>query len=79
MKCYPTLATTSIVFEFQRAYDKSCSLQLYNFMGKRVYETRTLNQRTTLSLSDFYRGIYVYQLRDRTGRILQSGKFQVIK
>jgi hypothetical protein len=32
-----------------------------------------------INLSDFPRGVYVYQLRDKTGRIVESGKFQVSK
>jgi len=32
-----------------------------------------------ITLSDLFRGIYIYQLRDRTGQILESGKFQIIK
>jgi hypothetical protein len=79
IKVYPTPAYTSINFDFQRGFDKNFSLQLYNFMGKKVYESKTASQRFTLPLSDFYRGIYVYQLRDKNGKILQSGKFQVVK
>ena len=28
---------------------------------------------------NYYRGIYVYQLHDQTGKIIESGKFQVSK
>jgi hypothetical protein len=48
-------------------------------MGKQVYEIRTTNQRIVLSLSELYRGIYIYQLRDKSGKIIESGKFQVLK
>jgi hypothetical protein len=27
----------------------------------------------------YYRGLYIFQLRDRSGRIIESGKFQVIR
>jgi hypothetical protein len=30
-------------------------------------------------MSDFNRGIYIYQLFDRTGKLVQSGKFQLTK
>ena len=79
IKVYPTPASTGINFDFQRGYDKSLSIQLYNFMGKKVYESKAASQRFYLPLTDFYRGVYVYQLRDRGGKILQSGKFQVVK
>jgi len=36
LKPYPIPATTAINFEFQYGYDKSFSLQIYNFMGKKI-------------------------------------------
>jgi len=79
IKPYPIPATTAINFDFQYGYDKSFSLEIFNFMGKRVSEITKLLPRTVLSLEDFYRGIYVYQLRDKEGKIIDSGKFQVVK
>ena len=35
--------------------------------------------RITIPLDDFYRGMYVYQLSDKDGKIIDSGKFQVVK
>ncbi len=48
-------------------------------MGKKVIEVNKLLPRTYMPLQDFYRGIYVYQLRDKEGNIIESGKFQVVK
>ena len=36
-------------------------------------------ERMSVNLSDFSRGIYIYQLRDKSGRMVESGKFQVAK
>jgi hypothetical protein len=79
LKFYPSPATTDITFEYQHGYDKSYSLQLYNFMGKKVYEQTTTAQRMTISLSNFYRGVYIYQLRDKNGEIIESSKFQIVR
>lgn len=79
LKPYPIPATTAINFEFLYGYDKSFTLQIYNFMGKNVNEITKISPRITLPLDDFYRGIYVYQLRDKEGKIIDSGKFQVVK
>ena len=76
---YPIPATTAINFEFLYGYDKTFTLQIYNFMGKNVYEITKMPTRITIPLVDFYRGIYVYQLRDKEGKIIDSGKFQVVK
>ena len=79
LKPYPIPATTVIYFDFLYGYDKSFSLQIYNFMGKKVNEVNKVLPKITLPLDDFYRGIYIYQLRDKNGNIIDSGKFQVVK
>ncbi len=76
---YPIPATTSINFDFLYGYDKSFTLEIYNFMGKKINEINKIPPRINLPLDDFYRGIYVYQLRDKDGKIIDSGKFQVVK
>ena len=48
-------------------------------MGKKVYEVKNAPSRLNINLEDFYRGIYVFQLRDKNGVTLESGKFQVVK
>lgn len=77
VRFYPNPAVSYITFEFKTAPDKDLSLQIYNFLGKKVYEGNNLNEKTVIDLSDFYRGMYIFQLRDHTGRVLNSGKFQV--
>ena len=79
IKYYPNPAITAINFEFIRGYDKSFSLQLYNFMGKKVLDVTTLSQLNNLSLNGFYRGVYIFRLSDKNGNIIDSGKFQVVK
>ena len=80
VKFYPNPATTVINFDFQKAYEKGYSIQIYNFMGgRKMYELNNIAERTTINLADFTRGVYIYQLRDKTGRLVESGKFQVSK
>ncbi|MCP9750249.1 T9SS C-terminal target domain-containing protein [Ferruginibacter sp. HRS2-29] len=79
LKVYPIPAYTVINFDFQRGYDKSYSIQIYNFIGKKVYENKNVPNRLNVNLEDFFRGIYIYQLRDKNGVIIESGKFQVVK
>jgi hypothetical protein len=80
VRFYPNPATTVINFDFQKAYDKGYSIQIYSFMGgRKMYELTNIADRTTINLSDFNRGVYIYQLRDKTGRLVESGKFQVSK
>ena len=79
LKFYPNPATTVITFDFQKSYDKGYSLQIYNFLGRKMIEQVNIADQTTINLTDFTRGVYVYQLRDKTGKLVESGKFQVSK
>ncbi|MBS1758194.1 MAG: T9SS type A sorting domain-containing protein [Bacteroidetes bacterium] len=79
IKFYPNPATSVINFDFQKGYDKSYSFQIFNFIGKMVLELKNVSSHTSINIEDFYRGIYIFQLRDRNGSIVESGKFQVNK
>ena len=79
VKFYPNPATTAINFELPRGYDKSYTIQLFNFMGKKVAEINAATLRLNFSLDGFYRGIYIFQLRDKYGKVVDSGKFQVVR
>ena len=80
LRFYPNPATSFITFEdFSKKYDKNYTIQLFNFLGKKVYEFTLADQKNIVNLSDFFRGIYIFQLRDPSGKIVESGKFQVNK
>ena len=80
VRFYPNPATSFITFEdFSKKYDKNYTIQLFNFLGKKVYEFTLADQKNIVNLSDFFRGIYIFQLRDPSGKIVESGKFQVNK
>lgn len=79
LKFYPNPAVNVINFEFLKPVQKDLTLQVYNFIGKKVFELYGISQKTTVPLNDFYRGVYIFQLRDKSGRIVESGKFQVNK
>jgi hypothetical protein len=77
IRFYPNPAISQITFDFEQNLDKSYSLQVYNFVGKKVLDIPAVTQRTIVNVTDFYRGVYIFQLRDKTGRMIDSGKFQV--
>lgn len=76
---YPNPATNIINFDITKTSDNTLTLQLFNFMGRKVSESSVNSPKITFLLDGFYRGIYIYQLRDRNGKIVDSGKFQVVK
>lgn len=77
VKCYPNPAVSFINFEFSSDIDKSYTLYIYSFVGRKMYEQPVSGKKVVVTLNDYYRGIYVFQLRDKTGRIIETGKFQV--
>jgi hypothetical protein len=79
IKFYPNPATSAINFDFQRSSNTDFTLFIFNFMGKKVFEQKNLPGHTTINLDNFYRGVYIFQLRNKNGLIIESGKFQLIK
>jgi hypothetical protein len=76
---YPNPARSFIQIQFQPAVPPPASLAIYNFLGKKQFEINQPGSNVFIDLADFNRGIYIFQFRDRNGRILETGKFQVEK
>jgi hypothetical protein len=79
VKFFPNPAISFINFEFEKDYNNNFKLEIFNFLGKKVSEIKVSDKKITLPLTDFYRGVYIFQLRDQKGNIVESGKFQVVK
>jgi hypothetical protein len=79
LKFYPNPAITYINFELISGDGKEMNFQVYNFIGKKVFEQTSINAKVTVNLNDYLRGVYIYQLRDKSGKLIDSGKFQVTK
>ena len=79
VKFYPNPATSVINFDISKGVDNLYTMQLFNFMGRKVGETVANSEKISFLLDGFYRGVYIYQLRDKSGKIVDSGKFQVVK
>ncbi len=79
VRFYPNPAVTKINFDF-KAYSKKFSFQIFNFIGKKVFELSSITSpQTTVDLTEYFRGVYIFQLKDQNGKIVESGKFQVSK
>lgn len=79
VKFYPNPAASFINFEFKKDFDKSYTLLIYNFIGKKMTELKPSEEKITVPLTEYYRGLYIFQVRDAQGNIVESGKFQVVK
>ena len=78
IRFYPNPATSLINFDFQKNYDKTYNLQIFNFLGKKVHEVSNVTPKTIVNLSDFKSGVFLYHL-SRNGKVVEIGKFQVAK
>jgi hypothetical protein len=79
-RIYPNPATSYIIFEFDKSIDRNYSLQIFTFFGKKMAEIRLSDSKLNIPLDDSYtRGLYIYQLQDLSGKLVESGKFQVNK
>ena len=79
VKFFPNPATSFINFEFSKFQEKTFTLQVYNFLGKKILDIQELTPLTRVNLTNFTRGFYIFQLRDKTGKVVESGKFQLEK
>ncbi|RPD38948.1 T9SS type A sorting domain-containing protein [Chitinophaga barathri] len=79
VKAYPNPATSKIYFEIQRNNDKVYEIIVYNFLGKKMDHIKNLAGRTEVPLDNYYSGLYIFQLREKNGTLVESGKFNVVK
>ena len=80
IRFYPNPATTIINFEFDKSVESTTLIAIYSFYGKKMSEQRLSSNKVSFTLDDNYtRGLYIFQLRDQAGRLIESGKFQVNK
>ncbi|MES1214081.1 MAG: T9SS type A sorting domain-containing protein [Bacteroidota bacterium] len=77
IKLYPNPAQSYITFDLQKSTEKGQTIQVFNFLGKKMYESQNISEKITIDLAEFNRGVYIYHLRNMNGKIIESGKFQV--
>ena len=78
-KFYPNPAVSYIIFEIDREPNATYRLEIFSFLGKLVKDIPDMVDHYNVNLSDLTRGLYTFQLRDQSGRITDSGIFQLNK
>jgi hypothetical protein len=76
---YPNPARAFIRIQHSYSSKEPIRLIIYNFLGKKQLELVRPANSIQVDLSEFKRGIYIFQFRDMQDRILETGKFQVEK
>jgi hypothetical protein len=77
LSTYPNPATSYITFDLQKGFQNGLTIAVFNFLGKKMTERTNVTEKTTLNLNDFTRGVYIYHLINQSGKVVNSGKFQV--
>lgn len=78
-KMYPNPANAYIIFEVDNSVVNTHTLFICSFMGKKTHDIQIQQNKITIDLQQQQRGVYIYQIRDKYSRIVESGKFHVIK
>ena len=76
---FPNPARSFIRIQHSYEGKEPIRLIIYNFLGKKQLEVVRPSNTIQLDLSEYRRGIYVFQFRDLQDRIIETGKFQVEK
>lgn len=79
LKVYPNPASSQINFEVLNNNEGAYEIIVYNFLGKRLDDLKNVSGTRQLDLSNYFSGIYIYQVRDQKGNLVESGKFNVIR
>ena len=77
VKFYPNPANSYITFDLQGHHQKGWTISIYSFLGKKMYESQNVAEKTTVQLTDYNRGMYIFYLTDASGKVIDTGKFQV--
>jgi len=77
VRFFPNPAVNNITFEFKEEQPRGTTIQVFSFLGRQVANIPVNSQRVSFQLTEFYSGIYVFQVRTPNGKIAETNKFQV--
>jgi hypothetical protein len=60
--------------DYKLGMQRELTLKVYDMSGREVLEQRKLKSGDQVNMSRLLRGIYQYQLLDKTGKLLMAGK-----
>lgn len=77
VRFFPNPAVNSITFEFKEEPPKGTTIQVFSFLGRQVANIPANGKRVSFQVNNFYSGVYVFQVRTPSGKIIETNKFQV--
>jgi hypothetical protein len=74
IKVYPNPVISLMQVDYKLGMQRELTLKVYDMSGREVLEQKKLKSGDQVNMSRLLRGIYQYQLLDKTGKLLMAGK-----
>jgi hypothetical protein len=74
IKVYPNPVVTNMQVDYKLGMQRELTLKVYDMSGREVLEQKKLKSGDQVNMSRLLRGIYQYQLLDKTGKLLMADK-----
>jgi hypothetical protein len=72
---YPNPASTQVTFRFSA--QNAQYISVYDLTGREITKAEMLNGTSVLNTSSFSNGLYLFRLTDKSGNVLDNGKFTI--
>jgi hypothetical protein len=72
---YPNPASTQVTFRFSA--QNAQYISVYDLTGREITKAEMLNGTSVLNTSSFSNGLYLFRLLDKSGNVLDNGKFTI--
>jgi hypothetical protein len=74
IKVYPNPVISLIQVDYKLGMQRELTLKVYDMSGREVLAQKKVKSGDQVNMSRLLRGIYQYQLLDKTGKLLMAGK-----
>jgi hypothetical protein len=74
IKVYPNPVISLMQVDYKLGMQRELTLKVYDMSGREVLEQKKLKSGDQVNMSRLIRGIYQYQLLDKTGKLLMADK-----
>jgi hypothetical protein len=74
IKVYPNPVISLMQVDYKLGIQRELTLKVYDMSGREVLEQKKLKSGDQVNMSRLLRGIYQYQLIDKTGKLLMADK-----
>jgi hypothetical protein len=77
VKLYPNPVINMLQVEYRVGIQRELTLKVYDMSGREVMERKQLKSGDQVNMRGLLRGVYQYQLLDKVGKLITSGKIMI--